>query len=273
MSSNIYNTNLVTIAVPVYKEFSTKFELYSLERCCTILNKYPISVITHKDLNIQVYINVLEQFGAAYKVIYFEKKYFETINGYNLLMISPFFYQSFSAYKFLLIYQLDAFVFSDKLIDWCTKGFDYVGAPWLFVNWENKKSINDKLPKWASFPFFFQLFRGKDGLVGNGGFSLRKVESHIKYSIQYNGVFPSLNFNEDIFWGKFVAAKEKYFTIPLAKEALSFSIESNPSGCLKLLNGNLSFGCHAWDKEDIQSWDEVFNKAGVDISNFATAKN
>ena len=31
----------------------------------------------------------------------------------------------------------------------------------------------------------------------------------------YSSVFPSLNFNEDLFWGKYVAANEKDFKIPL----------------------------------------------------------
>ena len=35
----------------------------------------------------------------------------------------------------MLIYQLDAYVFKDELLNWANKGYDYIGAPWL--PWKN----------------------------------------------------------------------------------------------------------------------------------------
>ena len=190
------------------------------------------------------------------------------INGYNQLMVSPFFYEAFSGFQYLLIYQLDAFVFSDKLLTWCEKGFDYIGSPWLNIKWINRKEINRKLPFFTRSPFLFKLFKGKDGLVGNGGFSLRKIDSHIKFAKAYSVIFPSLQFNEDIFWGKYIAAKEISFKIPLLTEALSFSIENDPINAFTLLNYELPFGCHAPYKNEKNSWDIIFNKAGINTSQF-----
>jgi hypothetical protein len=41
----------------------------------------------------------------------FPKRYFENIEGYNELLLSASFYERFLDTKYILIYQLDAFVF------------------------------------------------------------------------------------------------------------------------------------------------------------------
>ena len=97
-------------------------------------------------------------------------------------MLSFNFYESFLDYKYILIYQLDAFVFKDDLIFWCNKNYDYVGAPWIasisnnpFTLLLNKiSSIFDSKEKKERKKIFFK--------VGNGGFSLRKVASHYQIS-------------------------------------------------------------------------------------------
>jgi hypothetical protein len=60
----------------------------------------------------------------------FPKRYFENIEGYNELLLSASFYERFLDTKYILIYQLDAFVFKDELQEWCDKGYDYI-APWI----------------------------------------------------------------------------------------------------------------------------------------------
>jgi len=44
-------------------------------------------------------------------------------------MMSPAFYDAFKAFDYILIYQLDAFVFRDELEYFCSLGYDYIGAP------------------------------------------------------------------------------------------------------------------------------------------------
>ena len=118
--------------------------------------------------------------------------------------------------------------------------------------------------QFTRFPFLFRLLKGKDGLVGNGGFSLRKISTHVKYAEIYANSVKTLQLNEDLFWSKYVAAKHQNFTIPLIKEALSFAVENDPGNAFKMLNDTLPFGCHAWYKHDRISWDVIFNKAGFD---------
>jgi hypothetical protein len=261
----------VTIGIPLYTNTVSSLELFSFIQCCKILGRYPFTIVTFKELDISLYTDKLKEYNIHYEVKYFDRSLFKDVNGYNQLMVSPAFYQSLSAFKFLLIYQLDAFVFSDQLTEWCAKGYDYIGAPWLNVKWIKKNEINKKLPFFAQIPYLFKLLKGKDGLVGNGGFSLRKISSHIKFAKVYSSVFSSLNFNEDLFWGKYVAANEIDFKIPLLQEALSFSIENDPAVGFALLTNELPFGCHAWYKNDEKIWQMIFKKAGIDISRLQNA--
>src|SRR4029079_3572600 len=83
---------------------------------------------------------------------------------YNRLMNIPYFYRHFLEYDYILIYQLDTFVFENNLEEWCNMNIDYVGAPWINSTWVNnlKKKIS-----WID-KFIYP--------VGNGGLSLRKVK-------------------------------------------------------------------------------------------------
>lgn len=79
--------------------------------------------------------------------------------AYNRLLLSRRFYEWFASYDYILIYQLDCLAFSGDILPWCDQGWDYVGAPW-FQDYGNDPT---------------EGFFG----VGNGGFSLRKVQSHL----------------------------------------------------------------------------------------------
>ena len=61
----------------------------------------------------------------------FDPAYFTSIQGYNRLLLSTEFYQRFLGSAYLLICQLDVFVFRDELAGWVARGYDYVGAPWV----------------------------------------------------------------------------------------------------------------------------------------------
>lgn len=84
-----------------------------------------------------------------------DDKYFGSVQAHSWLLMTPAFYDAFLDYEYILIYHLDALVFSDELIEWCDRGFDFVGAP-LLVDNDPAKGFE---------------------MVGNGGFSLRNVRS------------------------------------------------------------------------------------------------
>ena len=89
----------------------------------------------------------------------FDARLFRDHRAHQRLMLSPRLYDAFSGYEFVLVYHLDSLVFEDRLAEWCGLGYDYVGAPWTRRGPDGS-------------PFFTG--------VGNGGFSLRRVESCLR---------------------------------------------------------------------------------------------
>ena len=157
-------------------------------------------------------------------------------------MTRPAFYRAFSAHRYLLIYQTDAYVFRDELMLWANKGYDYIGAPWIDKSPQTKQRI------------WIDLNRFTLGKVGNGGFCLRKIESHIHISQKWGWIQNLLRKNEDFFWSVLAPKLNRTFKIPTAKEAISFSFELAPSKAYEMNGKQLPFGCHAWQKYDPAFW-------------------
>lgn len=270
------------ITIPVYKETLSDTEQISLNRVLTILGHYPLCLFTHKDLDLTCYMQVFEEHNVKLIIEYFDKENFDGIKGYNTLMLSEQFYQRFADYDYMLLYQLDAYVFENQLERWITLGIDYVGAPTY--------STNDSLLKLSS--------QGK--IVGNGGFSLRKIKSFIDihhesgqfltfaglfhlYSIMQKGMIKSLllsflgvwgyknswkdicktEINEDILYSILVAKKKNRFHIPDTLVADYFAFEQFPSLSYIRTGGTLPFGCHGWEKYEKETfWAKHINILG-----------
>jgi hypothetical protein len=267
--------DLVCICIPIYKNQIDENEEKSLRQCLLILKNYPIFLVCSENLNIENYITL----NSNLNVKRFKNVFFENVQGYNKLMISNDFYEKFDNFKFMLIYQLDAFVFRDELKYWCNLEFDYIGAPWCEVD-----SLNNIK--------FYQL-------AGNGGFSLRKIDSHLNVLKSYKFYkrpkeillielknLSFLNFsyripllflkclgfrntfkyfikkyksNEDIFWVEIVQNHFPKFKVAHHNEAISFSFECLPSILFKMNNFKLPFGCHAWVRYENDFWSKFIN--------------
>ncbi len=228
----------IIITIPIYKPAPSIEELASLNQLVKVLGHYPIAFIKPVSLNASVYLRHCPEAT----VIDFEDKYFKNIAGYNALTMSALLYSTFKAYNYMLIYQLDAWVFSDQLTDWANKNYDYIGAPWIEMPPANpnKEPIID-----LRF-----LFKDK---VGNGGFSLRKISTHLNICTRFKWLISIFPKNEDMFWSIF-AARFLNYKVPPVSEALYFAFELNPSKSFEITNHILPFGCHAWEKYDIDFW-------------------
>ncbi|MFC0321580.1 MULTISPECIES: DUF5672 family protein [Olivibacter] len=260
------------IIIPLYKEVPSNDDLLSIRQCFNVLSNYPIVVVKPAGLQLDYYPFHFD------RVENFEAKYFQGIAGYNSLMLSEDFYVKFLQSSYILIYQTDAFVFSDQLDYWCKQNYDYIGAPWLYRDYVDKaKFIKESIRGWAH-----RRFNIKDAVsglpaelqfhnvVGNGGFSLRKVElfhricKKYKFLIDYYLQHPEKQFNEDVFWSIEINRKKRHLRVPDYKKALTFSIESYPVLAWSLVNQKLPFGCHGWDKcRDF--WKPIFKNQGYDI--------
>lgn len=141
------------VLVPVYTEKITEDEELSVGTIRQKLSRYKLCFIAPASLDLSGVVRdgeMIERFGD---------EYFHGIEGYNQLLKSSEFYERFTGSRYVLICQLDCLVLSDELESWINKDFDYIGAPWF----KPKKSPEDGL--WRS---------------GNGGFSLRNVEAHLR---------------------------------------------------------------------------------------------
>ncbi|RTY87754.1 hypothetical protein EKM02_11285 [Flavobacterium sp. RSP49] len=257
--------NSVKVVIPIYKSYFGELEEKSFLRCLKVLVKYEIILVQPEGLD-NSYITAKYD---AISVENFPKKYFQNIEGYNELLLSSSFYERFLDSEYILIYQLDAFVFKDELAFWCNQGYDYIGAPWIA---SLKKSI------WAKFfNLIARKFRSKKKndreqtffKVGNGGFSLRKTASHYAV-VKQNEPFildflraeeKEIYAIEDVFWSLKAAEFNPDFRIPDYIEALRFAIDRKPKIALMLNNNELPFGCHGINKPKVMEfWEPILNQ-------------
>jgi hypothetical protein len=245
-----FNRKEVAVVIPIYKSQMTPFEEISFDRCLKILGRYPLILMSPQGLDLTNYL----QRAPGAEVRRFEPTHFSSVAAYDRLMLKKSFYDRFHDYRYILIYQLDAFVFSDQLESWCAKGFDYVGAPWLDEPDLDKLAaetgrMRRMFPAWA---------KRLNVSVGNGGLSLRKVRSFRSWLSILGGRAHGWPYHEDAFWGLYVASFYPLFRVPKFNQALKFSFELSPAKCFELNNRELPFGCHAWEKYDIDFWRPFF---------------
>lgn len=253
--------DLVKIVVPMYKTTLDDYEKKSLDQLVEVLGEYQKVIIKPKNLDVQ---EILDNYENQFDVQDFDDSYFVDIIGYNRLMLASEFYERFLNTKYILVYQLDAFVFKDELRYWCNLDYDYVGAPWLCKMKYNRKSMKLFLTIRKAIYSLLKVKHRQQCFykVGNGGFSLRKNATLYKVTHEKQAVIQkylknvskSSQFNEDVFWGM-EATKDKGFRVPSWHEALLFSFDQFPEVAYKYSGGKLPFGCHRWNKE-LHFWDK-----------------
>ena len=216
------------MVIPVYREQLNPSEVASLVQVRKILGgKYDICFMAPRRMR-----SFLQ--GKGYSAKYWPDEYFADVRAYSRLLLTENFYECFADYEYMLLYQLDAFVFADRLEEFCSLCYDYIGAP---------------MPYWSSW-------RNMPTRVGNGGFSLRRIEAcrrvvSVKAEIYARtGRGEEFEITEDKFFGYCGADARIDFSIPDTEKALRFSVEFDVRGAWKKLSGdNLPFGCHAWSKK------------------------
>jgi hypothetical protein len=247
--------NLVKIVIPIYKSYFGILEEKSFLQCINVLKNYPIVLVQPEGLDSSF---ITKKFPEVI-VETFTKDYFEGISGYNRLLLSTTFYERFLDSEFILIYQLDAFVFKDALTEWCKKGYDYIGAPWIATQ-HNHIAMK-------GFNKLAALFNTKDNnerkqifyKVGNGGFSLRKTRSHFEIAKEQEPFISNFLISEkkvihaieDVFWSIKVPELYESFKVPEYMEALHFAIDRKPKIAFKLINNEIPFGCHGINKPKV----------------------
>jgi hypothetical protein len=248
-------SNLVAVIIPVYKQQPDANEVLSFKQCLAVLGNYPVIIAAPVSLNTQAYETIYNEAGEL-KTERFDDYYFSGIAGYNQLMLSTGFYKRFIKYRYILIYQLDAYVFKDELTYWCQLNYDFIGAPNL--PHKNQSHELQFLKGYSRFiSFINRVFHANHQIsnVGNGGFSLRKTKACYWLLTLLKSKIPAWgNNNEDGFfkyWGNLL---HPFFRLPADAIALKFSVEHSPAESLKKLGNVLPFGCHAFEKYEPETW-------------------
>jgi len=251
-----YTKKDVCIVIPIYKSDLTEIEKISLEQCIKILSDYDIYFIEPFKLDSSK-INFNNRIISKK----FDDSFFQDILSYNKLLLSNVFYSNFSSYKYMLVYQLDCYVFSDRLLYWCNKNYDYIGAPWI----ASKETVIKKML--STFDSHQKRRRSKIFFkVGNGGFSLRKVNTFCEITSKNINVInkelkrdkEDYKLMEDVFWSFSAPKLYPEYKIPDYKRALKFSIDRKPKLALLINKNRLPFGCHGINKPKvIDFWKKI----------------
>lgn len=231
----------VAVVIPVYKEELNELEKISLVQCKKVSGKYPLIFVAPAGAK-------FSYFAQGNAVAYFPPQFFQNVTTYSQMLMSPFFYEAFKDFDYILIYQLDAFVFYDALEYFCSLGYDYIGAPWSKIYCDNVKENFSR--------------------VGNGGFTLKNVKAHYNLLTKHADLANSWlarKFPEDVFFSHCGKRDDCDFRVAPIKVAYKFSAEFNSARVVKKNDGNLPFGCHAWYNHNPEFYVRAFLQFGYDL--------
>ena len=243
---------MVAILIPVYKQNLSITEVIALRQLRKVLGHYPLYFIHPQFLQPDY-----GELGRGIGREAFADDYFQSTTGYSALMLSEELYGRFTAYEYVLIYQLDAFVFSDRLVEFCQMGYDYIGAP-----------VRRLTPLWHAI----------EARVGNGGFSLRRVAACLamlpvwqKMQADDHPWSVELLDCEDAFWGYCGKNSQLDFKVPIIPLALEFAVQENIQHAYKrMLDGWRPFGAHGWNKQDASFWERIMVREGYPVKGLIT---
>jgi len=270
-------TKRACIVIPVYQAEVSAYEQISLEQCFKVLGNYDIFFVVPERLESYIQKNSWCLSGnASYRT--FSDSFFTDIPAYNRLLKYPAFYKTFLSYDYLLIYQLDAFVFSDQLLKWCDAGYDNIGAP-LFDGYQyatpdspvigqgnggfclrNTRSCYDAVTSFRKLKFVKTYTDDNRSFLRNAYRYLKHQQLFI-YSLY---PFQPL-INEDRFWAEEIPAVFPYFKVPQPEISAGFSWEVNPSVLLEMNADQLPFGCHAWWRYDLEFFKPYIKSYGYEL--------
>lgn len=258
----------VCVVIPVHTSSPSEAELISFRQCFNVLSDFDIVVLTTKNVNLSAY----GKEGINFNTNLVPNHWLSSIENYNKMKIDIEFYQIFNKYDFLLTYELDAYVFENQLNNWISKGFDYVGAP--FVELIDQKlaliSVGNSGFSLRNIQTSLQCLENLQNVRNTASlvskFRMRKIVKIIAYFEKYftnrfftkiriiSAFLPGICIHEDIFWTKYIPKLFGDFKIASVEESLEFSFERFPDLCYKANGNKLPFGCHAWPKHGTEFW-------------------
>lgn len=209
----------IGIVVPVYKEEILEYEKYSLSRLKEVLGRYPIIFVAPNKLSGDMYRKIVPQ--SRWQT--FANGCFQGFSAYNKLLLSDDFYSAFSDYDKILICQTDVLVLEDRLEEFLSLPYDYIGAPIAVFK-------ND----------LHQLYGG------NGGFSLRCVRSFMRILEKHREEAERWTENEDEFFSYCGEMHPDEFCVAPPKIAMRFAFDRFSRYMYRKNHEQLPMAWHGW---------------------------
>ena len=243
----------VVIVIPVYQEKISELELISLQQLNKVLPGYDKVFVAADGLKF-----AYADFCQSWPVERFARNFFQNTVTYSELLLSEEFYQRFADYEYMLIYQLDAFVFADRLMDFCNMGYDYIGAPWPMNHYYCVGNVR----------------------IGNGGLSLRKISAVCNVLRQKDKIVRDYDLDdgflrfEDHFFAFCCGCPNIDFSVSSVSIAQNFSIDF-PFGLAYFMKKKkafqnteyLPFGIHGWNKSgNVYYVADIINAQGYHVT-------
>lgn len=263
---------LVTVVIPIYTLKLSDVDWLALRQCFKVLGHYDIAIIKPQSLDLSPFPDLIGG-NPQYRVEAFDDSYFAGREGYNRLMLSTDLYRRFLDSRYIFIHQSDVYVFRDELEQWCQRGYDYIGAPWLPAEGDVS---GWNLPRRAIYMLRQLMGKRKSSChpinlkyrVGNGGCSLRHTRHLHDASVKLADALAraaadsstSENF-EDVVWSVRVnELSPGTLRIAPYQEAALFSIESHPSMAMRITGGQLPMATHAFARRRNRTfWKQYIN--------------
>lgn len=235
----------VVVVVPAYRPEVSVLEAFSLRASRERLDpQRRVVLVGPQGMETAAYRDAL----GAVEWIPFPAHMFASLSDYSRLLLSSAFYDTFEDHGHVLILQPDAIVLKDDLDAWAQAPFDYIGAPW-------PKGIDRVL---EHDQFAHGARQSLRAYVGNGGFSLRRVDACRALLAEFPesaDAYREVGANEDLFFATFGLASET-FRLPNPVVAARFARELDPRG-YHAVHRDWPTGGHAWWRYDPDYWIEA----------------
>lgn len=293
-TNDLSNKKYCNVVIPTHKSSLVGMEEIALINNLKVLSGWPSTILLPFGSSQDYYKNLSLKHALNVSVRNLPEGYLGSIENYNKLFLSPILYEAFLDFKYILIAQLDVWIFRDELQYWIDKDFDYLGAPLFLPQNRGKKTL-----KTLMLPF-----------GGNGGLSLRNVVKTLeltrepKRRINISKVFAAViylmrygkwsyvkiffyslkqiwrdpkafrekhNIYEDVMFSVFYAIYDRSYRVAPSKACLGFSLEVHSSDFMdSFFRFTSPFGLHGYDKylsQDQVDW--LINNRALRLRSYA----
>lgn len=245
---------LVVTVIPVHLREPSELEKISLTQLLVVLPHYPIAFMAPFGLDTTWY----EDFCRGKADVSIVRFAWKGHRQYSELILSPLFYKAFQEYQFMLTYHLDAFVFRDELTQWCQLNYDFIGSVIYNPIWQQ---LNTPLRNKIGFGV-------PGGYFGNGGFSLKKIDSFYRLTSTFRLFITGYDwfarkrkalFLDDLFVARYFPKLSPSFRIAPREVAQRFGAAYEEDDVMPLpFDGQdidaLPFGTHGWIQFKPEFW-------------------